>query len=137
MTSLIWSASEQYTDSKAKPLCWTLCESLHHQSLTATSLMKIRIMFTHEFRFIDSAVSIEQLRMRLKDTELEQYGEPFIPEFVYEVIRRLPRFSTMRVSSGPQSPITFTDTLSEDTNKTLRSSLASFSRNCTMSVPEL
>ena len=35
--------------------------------------------------------------MRLKDNELEQYGEAFIPEFVYEVIRRLSRFSTMRV----------------------------------------
>lgn len=50
-----------------------------------------------EFPVIDSAVSTEQLRMRLKDNELEQYGEAFIPEFVYEVIRRLPRFSSMRV----------------------------------------
>ena len=50
-----------------------------------------------EFSIIDSAVSVEQLRMRLKDKELEQYGEAFIPEFVYEVIRRLPRFATMRV----------------------------------------
>ena len=52
-----------------------------------------------EFPVIDAAVSIDQLRMRLKDNELEQYGEPFIPEFVYEVIRRLPRFSSMRVRS--------------------------------------
>ena len=51
-----------------------------------------------EFPIIDSAVSVEQLRMRLKDNELEQYGEAFIPEFVYQVIRRLPRFSSMRVS---------------------------------------
>lgn len=50
-----------------------------------------------EFPVIDSAVSVDQLRMRLKDNELEQYGEAFIPEFVYEVIRRLPRFATMRV----------------------------------------
>ena len=50
-----------------------------------------------EFSVIDSAVSVEQLRMRLKDNELEQYGEAFVPEFVYEVIRRLPRFSSMRV----------------------------------------
>ena len=50
-----------------------------------------------EFSVIDSAVSVEKLRMRLKDTELEQYGEAFVPEFVYEVIRRLPRFSSMRV----------------------------------------
>lgn len=51
-----------------------------------------------EFNIIDSAVSADQLRFRLKDNELEQYGEPFIPEYVYEVIKRLPRFSTMRVS---------------------------------------
>ena len=51
-----------------------------------------------EFPVIDAAASVDQLRMRLKDNELEQYGEAFIPEFVYEVIRRLPRFSSMRVS---------------------------------------
>jgi len=52
-----------------------------------------------EFPVIDATVSVDQLRMRLKDNELEQYGDAFIPEFVYEVIRRLPRFSSMRVSS--------------------------------------
>lgn len=51
-----------------------------------------------EFTVIDAAPSVDQLRMRLKDNELEKYGEAFIPEFVYEVIRRLPRFSSMRVS---------------------------------------
>lgn len=50
-----------------------------------------------EYPVIDAAVSVDQLRMRLKGHELEQYGEAFIPEFVYEVIRRLPRFSSMRV----------------------------------------
>jgi len=56
-------------------------------------------MFMHEFPIIDSAVSIEQLRLRLKANELEEYGDPFTPEFVYEIIRRLPRFSSMRVGS--------------------------------------
>ena len=56
-------------------------------------------MFTQEFPTIDAAVSTEQLRMRLKDNELEEYGEAFIPEFVYEVIRRLPRFSSMKAST--------------------------------------
>ena len=51
-----------------------------------------------EFKVIDSAVSIEQLRMRLKDSELEQYGESFAPAYVYDVIKQLPRFSSMRVS---------------------------------------
>lgn len=55
-------------------------------------------MFMREFNIIDSAATIDQLRMRLKDSELEQYGEAFIPEYVYDVIRRLPRFSSMRVS---------------------------------------
>ena len=53
-----------------------------------------------EFPVIDAAVSVDQLRLRLKENELEQYGEAFIPEFVYDVIRRLPRFSSMRVSSA-------------------------------------
>lgn len=57
-----------------------------------------------EYAVIDAAVSIERLRMRLKDNELEQYGEPFIPEFVYEVIRRLPRFSSMRVCAPEVYP---------------------------------
>lgn len=54
------------------------------------------IMFLKEFRIIDAAQSEEQLRLRLKPNELEEFGEPFIPEFVYEVIRQLPRFRDMR-----------------------------------------
>lgn len=49
-----------------------------------------------EFKVIDSAASVKQLRLRLKDNELEQYGDAFIPEYVYDVIKRLPRFSSMR-----------------------------------------
>jgi ubiquitin carboxyl-terminal hydrolase 10 len=56
-------------------------------------------MFMREFKVIDSATSVEQLRLRLKEGELEQYGEAFTPDFVYDVIKRLPRFVTMRVSS--------------------------------------
>lgn len=52
-----------------------------------------------EFPIIDSAKSIEQLRLRLKDGELEQYGEAFTPDFVYDVMKRLPRFVTMQVSN--------------------------------------
>lgn len=36
-------------------------------------------MFMREFPVIDAAVSVDQLRMRLKDDELEQYGEPLFP----------------------------------------------------------
>ena len=55
-------------------------------------------MFMREFNVIDSAVSTEKLRLRLKDAELEQYGEPLTPEYVYDVIKRLPRFKHMTVS---------------------------------------
>ena len=75
-----------------------------------------------EFRVIDAAVSVDHLRMRLKDNELEQYGEAFIPEFVYEVIRRLPRFSSMRVRftlpCNSENPLTID---SEDISKMPRS----------------
>ncbi|KAL4804820.1 hypothetical protein BDV18DRAFT_28041 [Aspergillus unguis] len=54
------------------------------------------IMFMKEFRVIDAADNEEQLRMRLKANEIEQYGDAFVPEFVYEVIRQLPRFRDMR-----------------------------------------
>lgn len=54
-------------------------------------------MFMREYKVIDSATSVDQLRRRLKNEELEQYGEPFTPEFVYEAIRKLPRFASMRV----------------------------------------
>ncbi|KAB8228738.1 mRNA-binding ubiquitin-specific protease UBP3 [Aspergillus alliaceus] len=54
------------------------------------------IMFMKEFRVIDAAHSEEQLRLRLKPNELEQYGEAFTPEFAYQVIRQLPRFRDMR-----------------------------------------
>lgn len=58
-----------------------------------------RIMFMQEFSVIDSATSTEQLRMRLKEIEFEQFGDPVLSEYVYDVINRLPRFSSMRVSS--------------------------------------
>jgi ubiquitin carboxyl-terminal hydrolase 10 len=43
-------------------------------------------------------MTVEQLRLRLKENELEQYGESFTPDFVYDVMKRLPRFVTMQVS---------------------------------------
>ncbi|KAJ5693249.1 hypothetical protein N7462_002672 [Penicillium macrosclerotiorum] len=59
-------------------------------------LIDAMIMFMKEFRVIDAATSEEQLRLRLKPNELEQYGEAFVPEFVYEMIRQLPRFRDMQ-----------------------------------------
>lgn len=36
----------------------------------------------------------------LKAQDLESFGEPFVPEFLYEVIRNTKSFAHMRVSSG-------------------------------------
>lgn len=55
-------------------------------------------MFLREFKVIDSAQSADQLKKRLKSEEYEKYGDPFTPEFVYDAIRTLPRFASMRVS---------------------------------------
>ena len=78
---------------------------------------------------IDSANTADQLRRRLKNEELEQYGEPFTPEFVYEVIRKLPRFASMRVRIllDAVSWATVYTTNSAATNRMLRSSSASCS----------
>ncbi|KAI9670124.1 MAG: hypothetical protein M1817_004461 [Caeruleum heppii] len=67
-----------------------------HSFKSTTPLLDAMIMFVREFATIDSASSTQQLRMRLKHNELEQYGESFTPEFVYEVIRRMPRFASMQ-----------------------------------------
>ncbi|KAI0164438.1 cysteine proteinase [Hypoxylon sp. FL1284] len=67
-----------------------------HSFKSETPLIDAMIMFMREYKVIDSAVSAEQLRRRLKSEELEQYGEPFTPEFVYNAIRKLPRFASMR-----------------------------------------
>lgn len=37
-------------------------------------------------------------RSRIRSDDLEAMGEPFAPENVYETIRKLKRFSHMRVS---------------------------------------
>lgn len=61
----------------------------------------------HEFKIIKSASSVEPLRRSLKNEELERYGEPFTPEFVYEAIRQLPRFASMRVRKISKLLITY------------------------------
>ncbi|KAJ3463226.1 hypothetical protein MRS44_008012 [Fusarium solani] len=67
-----------------------------HSFKSETPLIDAMIMFMHEFKIIKSASSVEPLRRSLKNEELERYGEPFTPEFVYEAIRQLPRFASMR-----------------------------------------
>ncbi|KAL9017134.1 MAG: hypothetical protein Q9185_005536 [Variospora sp. 1 TL-2023] len=55
-----------------------------HSFKSETPLVDAMVMFMHEYRVIDSAESVEKLRLRLRKEELEQYGEAFIPECVYE-----------------------------------------------------
>lgn len=50
----------------------------------------------HEFPVLDSAPTLNQLRLRLKQEDLENYGESFIPEYVYQAIRPLSRFRDMQ-----------------------------------------
>lgn len=61
-----------------------------------TPLVDAMLMFVKEFNTIDSAESVDKLRMRLKQDDLEQYGTPIIPAYVYDVIKELPRFASMR-----------------------------------------
>ncbi|KAF4995066.1 hypothetical protein FDECE_12921 [Fusarium decemcellulare] len=67
-----------------------------HSFKSDTPLIDAMIMFMHEFKTIKSATAVDALRRTLKNEELERYGEPFTPEFVYEAIRQLPRFASMR-----------------------------------------
>ncbi|KAF4334424.1 ubiquitin thiolesterase [Fusarium beomiforme] len=67
-----------------------------HSFKSDTPMIDAMIMFMHEFKIIKSAAGIDSLRTALKNEELERYGDPFTPEFVYEAIRQLPRFASMR-----------------------------------------
>jgi ubiquitin carboxyl-terminal hydrolase 10 len=70
-----------------------------HSFKSETPLVDAMIMFLRDFKVIDSASSVEQLRLRLKTEELEQFGDPLTPDYVYETIRRLPRFDNMKRGS--------------------------------------
>jgi hypothetical protein len=87
-----------------------------------------------EFNVIDSAVSVEKLRLRLKDNELEQYGQAFTPDFVYEVINRLPRFSSMRVCTLNPFFKQIANLLSAAINKMRKNFSASSLKVSTMNV---
>lgn len=73
-----------------------MCVNSKHSFLHGYVANQCRIMFVREFAVLETASSRESLRARLRNEQLEKYGEAFIPEYVYDVIRRLPRFSSMR-----------------------------------------
>lgn len=98
-----------------------------------------RIMFQREFNVIASAGNAELLRKKLKIDELERYGEPFSPDFIYDAIRKLPRFASMRVRINAPAPaqlfgIANVRFYSAAISKTRRNSSASSLRVCTMNV---
>ncbi|OAA80426.1 Peptidase C19, ubiquitin carboxyl-terminal hydrolase 2 [Akanthomyces lecanii RCEF 1005] len=67
-----------------------------HSFKSETPLLDAMIMFMHEYNILKSAPTNEQLRKLIRGEEIERYGEPFTPEFVYEAIRQLSRFASMR-----------------------------------------
>ncbi|KAJ3480367.1 hypothetical protein NLG97_g8085 [Lecanicillium saksenae] len=67
-----------------------------HSFKSETPLLDAMIMFMHEYKVLRSATTNEQLRKVIRGEEIERYGEPFTPEFVYEAIRQLSRFASMR-----------------------------------------
>lgn len=54
-------------------------------------------MFLREYKVIQSAATVDQLQKKLKSEELEQYGDSLTPGFVYDAVKRLPRFASMEV----------------------------------------
>lgn len=69
-----------------------------HSMKSDTPLVDAMIMFMREFKVVASAESVEMVRSLVRQEQVEQYGEPVTPEYVYDAIRKLPRFQTMRVS---------------------------------------
>lgn len=69
-----------------------------HSIKSDTPLVDAMIMFMKEFSVLESANSVEVLRAKLSQQQLEQYGDPVTPEYVYDAIRKLDRFNSMRVS---------------------------------------
>lgn len=71
-----------------------------HSMKSDTPLVDAMIMFMREFKILASADSVDVLRMLLKQQQLEQYGDSFVPSYVYDAIAKLERFNSMRVSQA-------------------------------------
>ncbi|KAL7949469.1 hypothetical protein V8C42DRAFT_351044 [Trichoderma barbatum] len=67
-----------------------------HSFKSETPMIDALIMFMREYSVLKSSASVDQLNRILKNEDLERYGEPFTPEFVYDAIRQLSRFDSMR-----------------------------------------
>ena len=69
-----------------------------HSMKSETPLLDAMIMFMREFKVLASAESVDGLRRLLTQQQLEQYGDPVTPQYVYDAIAKLDRFNSMRVS---------------------------------------
>ena len=69
-----------------------------HSIKSDTPLVDATIMFMREFKVLVSAESMGDLRKTLKPEQVEQFGEPVIPDYVYDAIQKLSVFQNMRVS---------------------------------------
>lgn len=67
-----------------------------HSFKSETPLLDAMILFMQEYKILKLAPTNEQLRKIIRGEEIERYGEPFTPDFVYEAIRQLSRFASMR-----------------------------------------
>ncbi|OCT45819.1 ubiquitin hydrolase [Cladophialophora carrionii] len=73
-----------------------LADRAPHTFKSDTPLVDAIIMFIREYPIICSATSVDQLRLRLKPEDYENFGDSLIPEYVYAAIKDLPRFREMR-----------------------------------------
>lgn len=73
-----------------------VAQRARHAFKSDTPLIDAIIMFVQEYPVICSAKSVDQLRLQLKPEDYENYGDSFIPEYVYSAIKDLPRFREMR-----------------------------------------
>lgn len=83
----------------------------------------------HEYKAIKSGSSVDELRRSLSHEDFERHGEPFTPEFVYEAIRQLSRFASMRVcviNSDILTPTSTNNINSVVTSRMPKSFLVSF-----------
>ncbi|KAI0456932.1 hypothetical protein F5B21DRAFT_119308 [Xylaria acuta] len=72
-----------------------LSKAASHSFKSETPLIDAMIILLRDYKVIHSASSEDQLRKRLKSEELEQYGDAFTPEIVYDAMKPLPTFATM------------------------------------------
>jgi hypothetical protein len=89
-----------------------------------------------EFKVLASADSVDILRASLSQQQLEQYGDPVTPQYVYDAIAKLDRFNGMRVrylQITMHSSVRLTNR-SVDINRMLKNFSASSSKVSTMSA---